>query len=85
MLSVPRWYIPLQSRLNLVRYSETLLQTRASNITQEEVKDSNSCLSFKWDTPPVLYGFGGKAVTYTTTNVFQNTYGYNTRWDGGKF
>ncbi|XP_021946449.1 uncharacterized protein LOC110844535 isoform X2 [Folsomia candida] len=80
MHSIPRWYIPLQSKLNMYRYSETLLKTRVANITQDQI--DSSCLSFKFDNPPVLYGFGDKMVGYTTTNVIENSYGFNTRWEG---
>lgn len=83
MHSIPRWYIPLQSKLNMYRYSETLLKTRVANITQDQI--DSSCLSFKFDNPPVLYGFGDKMVGYTTTNVIENSYGFNTRWEGGEW
>lgn len=83
MYSIPRWFIPMQSKLNFYRYAETLLQTPLANLTEEKVSPQTACILFKWDNPQKLFGFGDKSATYTITHVIENKYGFNTNWAGG--
>jgi len=79
MHSVETWFVPLQSRLNYWRYVETLLRTKIEDVPKDDVEEGRVCMSYKWDTPPKLSEFQGgpeKEVTYTITNVIENSFGF---------
>jgi hypothetical protein len=90
MLSIDRWHIPLQSKLNYYRLAETLLETPIADLTESDLAINASCLTYKWDnTHPKLFGGmdvdGNERVAdYFATPVYENSFGIKGFWAKGK-